>query len=180
MARKIVKLTKEDFKKAVSKTHWPEFMQKTFVYKLMKRRNRIAKLFLLNTPDEILPEDNPRTRLVISESNLLQTFSDFGIASSVNASYKDPILRLNKYFESKGKRRRFFPAQGHVHIEYLVTKKGELMDCDRTLLMDALERTRHPSGLQKRVSRIVDHHGQSGCSAKHGSYRSALKEVLGN
>lgn len=140
MAEKIARLSVADIKFAVSATAWPDFMQEAFVYKLVDRRNTIARLFgcadLLDArrqsaPNKFVelggPEQIRRAEqhYGLEEGSLLQALS----ARNVPSGYREKVLDA-----------------------------GQIASPRDSTLIHQLVRQHHPSGLYSRYSRKDKQH----------------------
>lgn len=145
MAKKIASLSEEAIIDAVRHTHMPEFYQKTLIYKLIKRRNRIAKLYQLESMTDIkdsqlrLPEI---TLDLSSEDKISSLATDLGI----------PVEIFYKEMRHAG-------IQPGTQFHDQVVKKGKIRKCYKSFVVNLLEKYAYPTGLSRSPSKSKENPG---------------------
>ncbi len=161
MANKIVSLTRKDIEEIVAFTKWPDFMQETLVYKLMARRNRIARIF------NIQPSDG--------EWNLKA--NNFSVDLSTEAHRQ---AAADKYGLSLATIEEAMQVAGLAETPYIdpIVNNGRIKRCDRSLLIGLLETYRHPAGLSRRVFRFSDHRALRPCGYGYMSWQDQIQDQV--
>lgn len=145
-AMHIVRLSRADITDAVSYSHMPDFWRETLVWRLMNRRDVIAKLFSLPLSDAA----GPAPTFAVS----LTSRKDRAAAA---ARYGVPLADIEADLSRTG-----FLSTGHLASDTnepfldLVVKEGEIQPTETTVLIGLLRDYRHPTGLVERTSRL-DH-----------------------
>lgn len=146
-AKKINSISKTQLRAIAAHTHWPDFMQTALVSKLLMRQQGIAH-------ELSLPENQESPAWVrIDFSNLAATAARYGIG----------LAALERRWQ----------AMGQPAFEDIV-QKGQVIDCEDSVLMDLIQKARHPAGLTQRMSRLVDFQDEVGCKAKRASLRDTF------
>lgn len=143
MVRKIVRLTQKDFSKSIDRIKWPKFMKELLLYKLIGRRNKLAKAFkvenLLPLGEIEMPAPNVEFSLKTKEDRDYAE-KELGLASGIIEKQLKEYELINKKGISK-------------HVDKLVSR-GKLVSCDKTVLFGLLEKNYYPTGLTRRLSRF--------------------------
>jgi hypothetical protein len=162
MARKIGNLSRDEILAAVAATRWPDFQQEVMASRLIARRNAIVRLFdvgaaisydvapkvvALSTPAE-------RRAAVVRYQLSIATQGDEHQAEALLEEFMRhcgiPIDRGEARFEDQVDRWEIErKAKGSEAV--LATS-----DCEKSVIVALLERTLHPAGLARRVSRRSD------------------------
>lgn len=145
MAKKIVRLTKEDLAFAAEGTNWPGYMKETLVYRLQKRRNQIAKIFdiqeLLPTGEQIIPELNISYSMKTPEDRM-RVAKKYGLSLRKIEDSLRSIHRLSR--------------RGVSYYTDKVVSNGRVNPCHQSLVSNLLEKQRYPTGLSRRKTRGQD------------------------
>lgn len=155
MAEKIMALSAGDIEWAVRATNWPEFLIKAMVNKLQVRRAGIVAAL---GPGAIGLSEIPKVE-PYSYSLILRS-------AELNALARELRLPAEKL-------RPLVEAHEGQTIDLVV--RGELADCGRSVVMDLLQKELYPSGLTRRMSRLVDDQEDVGCGAEQGSWQHLLR-----
>lgn len=149
MAKKIVRLTQEDFKQIAKESGWPDFMQELLVYKLMARRNHIARIFGIENRLDFSTLSVPSFKIALSTADERQAVSKlFHIDLSLLESELLKIGKLNQPYDD------------------LLIREGKLVACEDAVLLGLLEEFRYPSGLERRTARALDYKPLKTCRYK--------------
>jgi hypothetical protein len=138
MAKKIAALTTEKIEEAVAASMWPDFMQKTFVYRIIGRRNHIAKLYGIEN-------------LLDGKANPAPTIKvDLSSAEKIKAN-------ATRYNLSARKIKSIMDKHSLTTSDYKDTliSKGKVVKCHKSILIGLLE-DQYPTGLSRRVFRFFD------------------------
>ncbi|MBT3984589.1 MAG: hypothetical protein HOE90_24750 [Bacteriovoracaceae bacterium] len=135
MALKMARLSQDKVEAAVSSTGWPDFQQRALVYKLIARRNALAKAYGIFELVRKNERENPRPTLYKEVS--LTVASEYGIDEKV-------FLEKVKQTEVK------------LGTKDLVLEKGKINSCKKSFWVNLLEEVNHPSGLERRINRNKD------------------------
>ncbi|MCB1090400.1 MAG: hypothetical protein KDL87_02635, partial [Verrucomicrobiae bacterium] len=142
-AKHICRLSREDLAGVIHHSHMPDFWQDNLVWRLANRRDTIAKLFALTTPDQAGPP--PTVEIPLTRR------SDRAAAA---ARFQIPLEEI----ESDLVRTGFLDAADRKAdtkepFTDVVVKEGEIQATESTILIGILRDFRHPSGLVKRTIR---------------------------
>jgi hypothetical protein len=139
MAQRIIPLTKSVFEQMVAETQWPDFQQQAMVYKLQKRRNRLAEIFHL---EHLLPANEQKI-----------------LAPSMKLSVKDPLTRsllaIRYGLKPEQLEDVYQQYNGPGLKEDHILKEGRIQSCQNSPLIRALHVHRHPMGLDRRRTRYA-------------------------
>ena len=155
MARKIMRLSREDILAAVAATRWPDFQQGVLASRLIARRNAIALAFDLGPA---MPVDAVPTVVSLrtpADRRAAVARYDLAIATSGDAAKATALLE------------EFMTASGIVLTDGIAEFEDrpdhltddavlETADCKRSILVSWLEQTIQPAGLSRRVYRRAD------------------------
>lgn len=143
MAEKIVNLFNYgDLEEIISHTQWPDFMQLALLYKLVDRRNQIAKEFGFETISN--PVRDVRVALAAPQDRLAAALR-YRVNPEMLETYYQKALSVKKA-----------QLAGTTLDEDILLKNGILSSCETTVLMSLIEQENHPSGLEKRIGRLFD------------------------
>lgn len=160
MAKKIVNLPKSAVTAIVSETKWPDFMQETFVYLILARRNQIASVFNIEPVDEKNLEPN-------SFSVPLGTVEAREAAA---AHYNVAPQLIHDAWKKAGLREDYIDK---------VVVNGKISDCYKTVLIGILQREHYPTGLSTRMSRLNDDNQKDrGCTYGQNNIGKQLQKQL--
>jgi hypothetical protein len=137
MAKKIALLKESEIRDIVAYTNWPDFVQEATIYKLVARRNRIAKKLHLA---ELL--DNKKASKP-SLSIPLRTQEEIEAAAK---RYNVSAQKIEQELER---------AELTEHVDAPL-KNGRIGQCEESILINVLSRENHPSGLVNRIPRSGD------------------------
>ncbi len=165
MARKILSLSRADIEEIVSVSRWPLFMQRALAYKLIARRNEIARYFdpsgsKLEGPELPIVADlstpEARARVLARE----------GFASGEDARAFEAYVKAQKLPTPKS--------------ETLVDANGQVAFCPSSLVVGFLQRRAHPTGLAPRISRLHDGEpgDERGCEYGAPPPPSEMKRII--
>jgi hypothetical protein len=152
MARQISQLSIKDIEEAVRSNQWPDFMVEAMTYRLVARRNQIAKVYgtavidgsSWKAPSRFVDLTTPQKRsAVAARYGLSQTLLD---------------QALN--------RARLLDAAGMSTYVDVPARSGTVTPCNSSLLVNLLEATVNPSGLSRRATRTRDDIPLAYCSWK--------------
>jgi hypothetical protein len=145
MAKKIAGITKKQFDSILSKVNWPEYMRDLMVWKLMKRRNHIAKIYgvsdLLDIK-KLAPLDvsfdltTPLAREVVARQTKL------------TRSEIESVMKSEGLIDG--------PDGVTVYIDKVMDYKGQLYPCQESVIASLLFDNYHPAGLERRIRRSED------------------------
>ena len=147
MARKLMTLSRADVEDVVAQTLWPDFMQAALTYKLMTRRNDIARLFHLEVPTgDVVAAPHVEIPLATEEDRRAAA-ERYGLDPAwIEDAMREAGLLDRNYHD-------------------LLVDAGQVSDCEDTVLLGILQRHLHPSGLPERVKRFFDDRvGDYGCT----------------
>lgn len=142
-AKHIARLSKKEIAAAISHSHMPDFWCQALVWRLANRRDVIAGIFGLTTPDTAGPPPDFAISLTTRRDR-----------SAASARYGVPLAEI----ESDLMRTSHLPAgqpaadTREPFLDWLV-KDGEIQPTEKTVLLGILRDFRHPSGLVKRSIR---------------------------
>ncbi len=146
MAKKMASLKKTDFEEVFSHSKWPDFLQKTFVRKMMARRNRIAEIFHVT---DLLPKEER----LLEDINISISFKTSEERNAVCQKYAISINELEKTMKEAG----ILKERGGISTyQDNVVSKNQLRSCQWSLIVNLLEKGANPSGIQRRVERFHD------------------------
>ncbi|MBF0300582.1 MAG: hypothetical protein HQK51_17850 [Oligoflexia bacterium] len=144
MGKKIVKITKEDLQEILAYTHWPQFYQDAMIYKIQMRRNLLAQYLGISDLININERNVTAPSLSIplcNEQSLADTATNMQLPFELlKKTYNESILVKNAKREGKC-------------YEDSVLINGRVNDSSRSILVRLLRQYRHPSGLDRRISR---------------------------
>lgn len=138
MARHIASITEPQIREAVSYSLWPDFVQETLTYRLLDRRNKMAELFGLT--DLLDKTEVTAPSLTVPLRN----------AEEIAAAERHYGLPPGSLSEELKKRKI-----GSGYSENVLTD-GTVATMEKSALVYALVKYRHPSGLNKRYKRSMD------------------------
>ncbi len=122
MARKIANISEAELRFAAESSKWPEFVQESLVYKLIKRRNRIAHIY--NLESSLDKVDVPAPNIMIS----LKTAEE---RASVAKKYGLTLDEL----ENTMREHNLLKDDGTSHFVDRVVEDGELVHCEKSLII---------------------------------------------
>lgn len=146
-AEHIMRITGDEIRAAVEHSRQPDFYKQVLTWKLIRRRDIIAKTFGLATPDE---KAGPAPTIAIP----LTTREDRIAAARL---YRIPLVEI----ENDLARMEFIPSdsrEASTEKPYLdvIVKDGVLQDYHDTVIPGILRDVRHPGGFVNRISRFDD------------------------
>ncbi|MFN8369516.1 MAG: hypothetical protein U0T83_02700 [Bacteriovoracaceae bacterium] len=143
MARKIANISEVEMRFAAAASNWPDFVQESLVYKLMKRRNRIAHIYNIEPMLDKVEVAAPNISISLKSKNERE---------NVAKKYGVELAQI----EEKMREFNLLDNDGTSHFEDKVVEDGELVHCEKSLLIYLLERHHYPSGLENRLNRFMD------------------------
>ncbi|MBF0313262.1 MAG: hypothetical protein HQK52_07590 [Oligoflexia bacterium] len=141
MGKRIIKITRSDLQAILEHTYWPDFYKEAMLYKLLKRRNLMAKYLGIEHLIPIEERDIPAPSLEVPLYNK-------ELRKAAALYYKIPIELLEETYQNSK-----LPI-GHDRYSDKVLIDGRVNDSTRSLLIRVLRQYRHPAGLDRRRSRI--------------------------
>ena len=144
MAKKIVSLPSKLLKTSIEASLWPKFMTDTLYYKLMARRERIAKAYNLSSDLDTLNIEKPNYK--------------------VDLSLEETRVSLAKKFNFDSIDLEEFAKNHELELkeEYIV-RDAEISSCRRSVFINFLEQEVYPEGLSRRQKRARDDRPLSVC-----------------
>lgn len=137
MAMKIASLQEDDIIEAVSASQLPDFAQDALVFKLMDRRIRMSKIFGITFPG--VQDSYPVTiRYDLTQKSVREAIAK---KYDINPARIEWEVEQHKLLK-KGE--KFYDV---------AVQKGQISSCSDSLLVNLLEKTWFPSGLERRMSR---------------------------
>jgi hypothetical protein len=149
MAKRIVKIKVPEFEEMISSSKWPDFMQKAFVFRLVGRRNHIARLFGLES--------------MLDQKSIKRP--DFSVDLSTDKLIKEAAERYHLSISDIETAMKNAGLYGQEYIDKLVVN-GSVSRCKKTVLIGLLEDKLFPSGLSRRIFRFSDHRKLKICRYK--------------
>ncbi|MBT3983102.1 MAG: hypothetical protein HOE90_17245 [Bacteriovoracaceae bacterium] len=149
MAKRIVKIKVPEFEEIIAASSWPDFMQKAFVFRLLGRRNYIAKLFGI---------ENLLDQKVIKRPDFQVDLSTHELRVKAAKQYHLDVNDIETAMKNA-------ELLGKTYIDKLVVH-GSVSRCKKTILIGLLEDKLFPSGLSRRIFRFSDHRKLRVCKYK--------------
>ena len=161
MARRIVNLPRESILAAVAATHWPDFQQEVMTSRLIARRNAIARAFDVGA---VMPyEVAPRVVPLRTPTDRLAAVRRYQLSIATEGDESRAAAMLEHFMQDCGIPFEEGLASFEDKVDRMVPprdERGEAIlataDCDKSVIVALLERTLHPAGLARRVTRRSD------------------------
>jgi len=162
MARKIGKLSREQILAAVAATQWPDFQQEVMASRLIARRNAIVRMF--DAGPLLSYEAAPRVIALSTPADRLAAVTRYQLSIATQGDDGKAVALLEQSMQSCG----ISIADGQARFAdkvdlWEIQRKGQSAeavlatnDCEKSVIVALLERTLHPAGLARRVSRRSD------------------------
>ncbi len=162
MAKKIVKVSKDEISEILKATKWPKFTQDAMSYRLLKRRDQIAKLFNITN---LLPDNTQAPNFKFK----LNTIEDRRKTAN---SLKLKLSDLDRFIK---KISPDFKSSSLINLTDVVLRDGKIASCHESIIVNLLESSIHPSGLSRRLDRDEDHVRLKPCKYNSKEYKSLKK-----
>ncbi len=137
MLDKIPKLKTNEIKWAISHSALPDFMEKIIYNKMISRINSVLKIFGMN---EFKENQQLSFSLKINEENAKK--------------YNIPPYLYNKFLNE---------SERKIDSADLLSTNNKISECSDSFWINLLEKTNHPTGLSRKLSRHNDDEGLGNC-----------------
>jgi hypothetical protein len=161
MARKIIGLRREDILAAVAATRWPDFQQEIMASRLIARRNAIARVF--DAGAAMSYDAAPKRVALSTPGDRLAAVNRYQLSIATEGDEGKAVAALERFMRDCGIPVNGGQATFEDKVDLWDERYGKdeeavlaTNDCEKSVLVAWLERTLHPTGLARRVSRRKD------------------------